>query len=71
MVGKSKKRQGSRPYKNFSNVSLIQAVQDCKNRLSYRMASEKYGIPKSTICKKVAEKHCQSVGRPTVLSKVD
>ncbi|KAF0694493.1 HTH psq-type domain-containing protein, partial [Aphis craccivora] len=71
MVGKSKKRPGSRPYKNFSNDTLVQAVQDCKNGVSYRKVAEKYGISKSTLQRKVVKKHCQPVGRPTVLSEDD
>lgn len=71
MVGKSKKRPGSRPYKNFSNDTLVQAVQDCKNGLSYRKVAEKYGISKSTLQRKIVKKHCQPVGRPTVLSEDD
>lgn len=70
MVGKSKKLPGSRPYKNCGNDTLVQAVQDCKNGLSYRKATEKYNISKSTLQRKVEKKHCQPVGRPTVFLKM-
>lgn len=66
MIRKSKILTDSRPYKNFSNDTLVQAVQDCKNGLSYRTEAEKYGISKSTLQRKVENKHCQPVGRPTV-----
>jgi len=33
----------------YSKVDLEKAIQDVQKGLSYRSASEKYGIPKSTI----------------------
>lgn len=39
--------------------------------MTYRDAEKKYGIPKSTIKRKVNNKNMLKVGRPNILTEVD
>lgn len=62
---------GARAYHNFLDGTLEMAVADVKSGLSYRKASEKYGISKSTIDRHLKGKHPGKVGRQYVLTQAD
>ena len=70
MPRKHKRRLGSRKYHDFSNETLEKALDDViKTGLSFREASEKYGIPKSTLHRKRNKQHTRPVGRPTAFTQ--
>lgn len=59
---------GSRPYANWSEQSLQNALADIRVRkMSYRDAQDKYNIPKSTLQRKINDKNMKKIGRPTEL----
>lgn len=71
-MGKYKKIVGGKNYHNYSLQSFEKAIEDVKyKKLSYRDAEKKYGVSKSTIQRKINEKHMMKVGRPNALSQVD
>lgn len=48
-----KRTPGSRTYRNFSEETLKNALNEIRNnRLTYRQASDEYGIPISTLSRK-------------------
>lgn len=63
------KALGARTYANYTKENLEQSLQDIGAGLrTQRVASEHYGIPKSTIKLKLKGKHHKSYGRPTVFT---
>lgn len=65
-----KRALGSRPYRNYTQESLEEAVRAIKsNKLSYHKAAQKFGIPKNTLLMKV--KHTRSVGRQTIFTEAE
>ncbi|RVE41355.1 hypothetical protein evm_013996 [Chilo suppressalis] len=68
MPRKHQKAQGSRPYANWSEQTLQNALANIRaGTISYRDAQDKYNIPKSTLQRKINDKHMKKVGRPTEL----
>lgn len=64
-----KRALGTRPYKNYTEENLQEALLAIRNKtLSIRNAASKYRIPKNTLHLKSQEKHTKSVGRATVFS---
>lgn len=64
------KRLGSRTYANYTTEQLNRAVQEIKaGRISLREASKRYKISLGTLSRKCRNKHMNTFGRPTVLSK--
>ncbi|CAH0564948.1 unnamed protein product [Brassicogethes aeneus] len=63
MPSKYKRRLGSRKYRDFSGETLQEALEDIQiNNLTYRAAADKYGIPKSTLERKLNKKNMKSPG---------
>ena len=70
MPSKYKRRLGSRKYRDFSEETLQEALEDIRtNKLAYRVAADKYGIPKSTLERKFNQKNMKSWGGQTNLSE--
>lgn len=64
-----KRALGTRPYRNYTEESLNEALQSIKNKsLSIRQAASKFGIPKNTLHLKSQEKHSNPVGRACVFT---
>ena len=60
---------GTRPYRNYTEESLNEALQAIKNKtLSIRQAASKFGIPKNTLHLESQEKHSNPVGRASVFT---
>jgi len=54
-----KRIPGSRTYQNFSAETLENALKEIQNKsLNYREASDKYGIPISTLSRKKKQPKC-------------
>lgn len=61
---------GSRPYKNYTEQDLADAVQAVRvGRMSQLRASERWKIPRGTLQNRLFERHEGRVGHPTVLSQ--
>lgn len=72
MARKHKREHGSRKYHDFSEEKLQLAVEAVRNKqLSLRKAAERYGVPKSTINRKLNSKNMSKYGRPPALSTVE
>ena len=63
-----KRKLGSRKYKDFSPEVLQEAIDACHDGMSARQASQKYGIPRATLNRKL-KGLCGHHGHPTALSK--
>ncbi|CAI6372149.1 unnamed protein product [Macrosiphum euphorbiae] len=71
-MGNYKNKIGGRAYQNYSTQSLQKAINDViSKKLTYRDASTRYGVSKSTIQRKLNEKNMLKVGSPNALSNVD
>ena len=69
MSRKYKPKAGRRSYRNYTDESLRNAVQEIQNQsLSMRQASKKYKIPLGTLSHKINAKHSKTLGGPKVLS---
>lgn len=72
MPSKYKRRLGSRKYRDFSEETLQEALEDIQiNNLTYRAAADKYGIPKSTLERKFNKKNMKSPGGQTSLFEAE
>lgn len=72
MPNKYRRVLGSRKYHDYTEETLQVAIKDItKNNLTYRAASEKYNISKSTLERKFNKKHMKKPGGQTVLSEVE
>lgn len=72
MVRRYRRVAGSRKYRDFTDEMLETAVKDVKDQgLSIRQAAEKYGIPKSTVQRKLSAKNCLKPGRQCALTEDD
>lgn len=70
MPSKYRRKPGSRRYVDYTKEQLEQCVVAVKSKiLTQRAASEQYGIPRSTIKNKLAQKYGCKPGRPTVFSE--
>jgi hypothetical protein len=70
MLNKYVRRIGSRKYADYTEDTLAKAILDITtNKLTYRMASDKYQISKSTLQRKCNEKNMKSAGGQTRLSE--
>lgn len=69
MAFKHKKKPGARQYHNYSKEKLQSAINRIRNGAGIRETSKKYGIPKSTLSRKVRNLNPGSYGRPKALSK--
>ena len=49
MARKYKRKPGARPYKNYSDEHVINAVRAVKRGMSLRKAEEMYKVPMRTI----------------------
>lgn len=66
------RRLDKRKYHDYSEELLQIALTDIRrNKLSVRQAEEKYGISKSTLNRKINNKHLQKYGRPPVFSATE
>lgn len=63
-----KKMPGSRNYKNYTEETLLKAVQECKT-VPVKDVAEIYGIPIRTLRNKVKGLHTKTVGGQTSLTK--
>lgn len=69
MPNEYKRLLGSRKYHDFTSETLEKALSDIRNnKLTYRAASDKYNIPKSTLERKFNKKHMKKYGGQTVLT---
>lgn len=59
----------SKGYHTFSEDALKKAADAVKNGMSYRKAEKKFGVPKSSIQRKVKNLQQNPYGRPTVFSQ--
>lgn len=67
-----KRPPGVRNYKHFSKENLQLALDEIrKGLISINRASDKYGIHKSTLSRKLRGKNTGDVGRPTILNEKD
>lgn len=63
---------GARRYKNYTEATLLQAVNAVKTgAMSSREAEHQFNIPRKTILNKVKEKHGENVGHPTALTDIE
>lgn len=62
---------GARTYHDFLDEQLEKAVAAVKLGMSFRQASEKYGVSKSTIQRHLVGKNCGKFGRPYVFLQDD
>jgi predicted DNA-binding protein (UPF0251 family) len=63
MPNKYVRRIGSRKYADYTEDTFAKAIFDVKtNKLTYRMASDKYQISKSTLQRKCNEKNMKTAG---------
>ncbi|KAF4527598.1 hypothetical protein B566_EDAN015152 [Ephemera danica] len=69
MVRNYKRSPGSRPYANFTQEKMQDALKDITNGMSYRQASKKYKINASTLANKLNGKHKSKTGGQTVLTQ--
>ena len=67
MVRKHKRKIGARKYSDYTPETLEQAVSDVRNGLlSIREAAFKYGLPKTTIGRKMLNQNTGVPGQPFV-----
>lgn len=67
-----KKKLGSRPYKNYTEMHLQRAVLAVRRQqLTCKEAADLFQIPKRTIYNKVHERHMKNVGAPEQLTAVE
>lgn len=67
-----KRIPGSRTYRNFSEETLENALNEIPNkRLTYREASDKYNIPISTLSRKKNKLNLNSHGGQTALTSTE
>ncbi|XP_003241793.2 uncharacterized protein LOC100575929 [Acyrthosiphon pisum] len=67
-----KRTPGSRTYHNFSEETLENALNEIRNnRLTYRQASDKYGIPISTLSRKKNKLNLNPHGGQTALTSTE
>lgn len=59
----------SKGYHTFSDHAIEQAAEAVKNGMSYRRAEKKFGVPKSSIQRKVKNVQQNPYGRPTVFNE--
>ena len=72
MVRKHKRKIGARKYSDYTPETLEQAVSDVRNGLlSIREAAFKYGLPKTTIGRKMLNQNTGVPGHPTVLNSTE
>lgn len=72
MPRKYKRSLGARAYRNYTDEALQNALTDIRlKKLSYRQASEKYGIHRNTLFIKMHNKNPKKVGGQTVLSSTE
>lgn len=73
MAPRSKPKTPRRgPYVRYDQNQVEKALAEVvRNKLSIRQASEKYGVPRSTISDRYKGKHISNNGRPTALSNTD
>ncbi|GFO16285.1 tigger transposable element-derived protein 6 [Plakobranchus ocellatus] len=62
-----KRKPGSRNYKNYTEETLLKAVEECK-RIPVKKVAEIYGIPIRTLRNTVNGVHTKTVGGQTALS---
>ncbi|VEN60718.1 unnamed protein product [Callosobruchus maculatus] len=64
-----KRKIGSRNYRNYTNERLEEALKNIRqNKLSIRLASEKYGIHRNTLWLKLKGKHNKPHGQQKVFT---
>lgn len=67
-----KRRLGIKPRRNYPQESVENALQDVLDRhMSFRQAAERHNVPYVTIYRRYKGIHCNNVGAPPVLSKVE
>lgn len=72
MARGNRRKLGARHYKNYTEETLLQAVNAVKTgAMSSREAENQFNIPRKTILNKVKEKHCEKVGHPTALTNIE
>lgn len=68
----ARKVPGRRTYGNYSRETLRTAINEIiSGRMSYRQASERYGIPVGTLSRKRHNKNMGKPGHPTLLSTAE
>lgn len=64
-----KKAAGCRPYANYTEDMLENALKEIRDkRISIRAAANKYGIHRNTLMNKLHGKHTAQIGGQTVFS---
>lgn len=67
-----KRTPGSRTYRNFSEETLENALNEIRNKsLTYREASDNYSIPISTLSRKKNHLNLNSHGGQTTLTSTE
>lgn len=67
---KSRRKLGSRSYKNYTSEMLQLAVESVANStITTREAEKQFGIPRRTIVNRLKNRHSKPVGKPTRLSE--
>lgn len=67
-----KRREGARPYKAYSEETLDEALQEVSSgRMNLREASQHFKIPLGTMRNRHSFQHCQPVGGPPSLTRIE
>ena len=69
MARKYMRKLGARPYKNYSDEHVINAVRAVKRGMLLRKAEEMYKVPMRSIKNKVDQVHMQKPGKPQILTE--
>lgn len=68
MAFKHKRKLGARPYHDYSNNVLQEALAAIRRGEGIRHAARKFGIPRSTLSRKARNLNHNAIGRPKALS---
>ncbi|KAF2893329.1 hypothetical protein ILUMI_12844 [Ignelater luminosus] len=63
-----KRKPGAKKYADYSADNLAEALRSCQEGMPYREASVAYGIPISTLSRKLNNLNSETPGHPTALS---
>lgn len=62
---------GKRKYCSVSEQTMKQALSDIEKGKSQRFVCQKFGIPRGTLQNKLAGRHENKPGHPTILTQVE
>lgn len=68
MVRTYQKTPGSRPYRNYTETAMREAIEAVNAGMSKKLAAQTFGVERTTLSRRLAGAHTKAVGRPKVLS---